>query len=50
MIILGVNMTVRGYSKFILYAAEYINLYPDTWQTCWPNDTAGRVMLDAGVG
>ena len=33
MIILGVNMTMSNYSKFILYAAEYMNLYPDTWHT-----------------
>lgn len=33
MIILGINMTMSNYSKFIIYAAEYINLYPDTWHT-----------------
>ena len=31
MIIIGVNMTMSNYSKFIIYAAEYMNLYPDTW-------------------
>ena len=28
---MGIPMS--NYSKFILYAAEYINLYPDTWHT-----------------